>query len=203
MKKYLIWLGELFIWLIVIIIVSSIILFTQAFNVNQQYTYHAFFQDVDGLQKGSPVRLMGLQVGYVSNVKLINNTVFTTFIITEPDTVIPKGSYATTEFFGLGGSKSLEIYPPTTSNVKDKPLIEVKEPIRVNKFMKFSNDMATALVDLGDSVEKMVRDEDIKKYQNLIIKNSDLKNAKNYIDDINKKEDILIEKLENRKHKNE
>ena len=63
--------------------------------------------DVDGLIVGSPVRMMGIEVGHVTKIKPIKDEVFVRFIITEKDLKIPQGTVATVEFSGMAGSKSL------------------------------------------------------------------------------------------------
>lgn len=195
MKKYLVWIIELIVWIVVIAIISLTVTIIQAVHTNKQYAYHAFFQDVDGIQKGSPVRLMGVQIGYISDVKLINNTVFMTFIVTKEGLVLPRGCVATTEFFGLGGSKSLEIYPPTSGNTNSKPFIEIKDPMRISTFFKLSNEIANNLINMNNNATNLINEKNMKKYQNFIIKNSDLKEFDEFIDKIDKEEDKLTEKM--------
>ena len=112
MKKHLLWIAELFVWVLLIFSASFISLYVYNKNVREKNTYYVFFNDVDGLIKGSPVKIQGYQVGYVSDISFVDDDVFITFIITDKDIVMPKKIAATVEFTGMGGSKSLELYIP-------------------------------------------------------------------------------------------
>ena len=94
--------------------------------------------DVDGMIVGSPVKYMGIQVGYIKTIKLLENSAYVRFIITKKDLILPKGVVATVEFNGLGGSKSLELYPPKN---KEEHLIIVERPKRLNDAVWLLADM--------------------------------------------------------------
>ena len=104
-------------------------------------TYQIFMSDVDGMIVGSPVKLMGVQVGYVQKIKIVNNTVYVKFVITDKNVHIPQGAIATVEFNGLGGSKSLEIYPPTEESIASKQIILVSKPKRLHDSITLLNEM--------------------------------------------------------------
>lgn len=96
--------------------------------------------DVDGMIVGSPVKLMGVQVGYIKNIKIIGNNVYVRFVITKENVTLPKGVIATVEFNGLGGSKSLELYPPDENEHSDK-LIVIQSPKRLHDSIGLLNEM--------------------------------------------------------------
>ena len=73
-------------------------------------------------------------------VKILTNDVYIKFVITEKGLRLPQGVIATVEFSGLGGSKSLEIYPPSEKYPTDR-IIAVKEPTRLNKVMGLFNEI--------------------------------------------------------------
>ena len=80
--------------------------------------------DVDGLIIGSPVYIMGIEIGYVTKTKIINDDeVKVRFKITKKHVHIPRGTFATVEFSGLGGSKSLQLYPPTDTKKINEGLL--------------------------------------------------------------------------------
>ena len=108
--------------------------------------------DVDGLIVGSPVKFLGVQIGYIKQIQIISNEVYIRFVITQKDLVLPVGSIATVEFSGLGGSKALEIYPPDKENVTDK-IIAVKEPTRLNKVMGLFDEIFRDLDSIFTTVE--------------------------------------------------
>ena len=84
---------------------------------------------------------MGVQVGYVDRIKILSNDVYVKVIITDKEVIFPKGSIATVEFSGMGGSKSLEVYPPTEESLAAKKLLVVKNPKRLHDSLGLLNDM--------------------------------------------------------------
>lgn len=105
--------------------------------------------DVDGMIVGSPVKFMGVQVGYVQKINIVNNNVYVKFVITEKDVAIPQGSIATVEFNGLGGSKSLEITQPTSETIATNKVIVVNQPKRLHDSMFLLNDMFDKIGAIG------------------------------------------------------
>lgn len=103
-------------------------------------SYQIFMPDVDGMIVGSPVKYMGVQVGYIKNIKILTNNVYVRFVITDKELKLPQGIIATVEFSGLGGSKSLELYPPDKSKQTER-LIVIQEPKRLHDSLGLLNDM--------------------------------------------------------------
>ncbi len=140
-KIRLYFLLELVVWLLVIIVGVSIFRY-QAIKKQSEYkTYQVFLQDVDGLIVGSPVRMMGVPIGYISTVKIVQDHVYVKFLITEKDFPLPKGVIATVEFNGMGGSKSLELYPPDEVSKASGNLIAIKQTNRLGAALGLLNDM--------------------------------------------------------------
>lgn len=131
---------ELSIWFLLLVFVLGIGYVAKQ-NYNQHKTYQIFLQDVDGIIKGSPVRMMGIHVGYVRKVKIINDMVFVDFIINQDGIEIPKGSKVTVEFTGLGGSKSIEIYTPKDKVPKGSQTFEVQQPRRLGAALSLLDSM--------------------------------------------------------------
>ena len=104
-------------------------------------TYQIFMPDVDGLIVGSPVKLMGVQVGYIEKIKIIRDEVYVKIVMTSKGATLPKGAIATVEFNGMGGSKSLEVYPPTKKSLAMNNLIAVQPPTRLNDAMGLLSEM--------------------------------------------------------------
>ena len=191
---------EVLIWLIIILIFvamfSTGIIFKEKNDTND---YQIFLQDVDGLIVGSPVRMMGIEVGHITKIKPTNQEIYVKFILTNPDVYIPQGSVATVEFSGMAGSKSLEIYLPE-KNSEDMPLITVSQPKRLHDALGLLNDMFKKLDTIiysassfGTKLEseafKSIKQKDSNSgmkdfvnYSNKFIENSDKK-----VGDIRKK----------------
>ncbi len=136
--------GEFLIWLIVILFFVSLsslgLIFKEKNNEND---YQIFLQDVDGLIVGSPVRMMGIEVGHVTKIKPTKDEVYVKFIITNPEVYIPQGTSITVEFSGMAGSKSLELYPPEKEDYIDSstPLMTINPPKRLHDALGLLNDM--------------------------------------------------------------
>ena len=136
--------GELLIWLIIVLfVVAFYSLKTIHQEKNDINDYQIFLQDVDGLIVGSPVRMMGIEVGHVIKIKPMKNDVYVKFILTNPDVYIPRGSVATVEFSGMAGSKSLELYLPDKKTYIDEtsPILAVNPPKRLHDALGLLNDM--------------------------------------------------------------
>jgi len=99
-------------------------------------SYIVTFKDVDGLSVGSPVRLMGKQVGNITKLELLDSEIYVTFRITEKATVIPDESIASIQFTGLAGSRSLEIMPKKRKLSTNKKMIYSREPVRINSILQ-------------------------------------------------------------------
>ena len=146
MNKRLVWFIELFLW--AALILALILGFTYKFATadEKNHRYYLFFKDVDGLAQGSPVRMMGFQIGYVRDVKVFGDNIFVSFLVTEKNVTIPEGSSAQVEFYGLGGSKSLEVVPPNESkNGRIGEVILTRNPYRVNDYYTYGKEINVLL----------------------------------------------------------
>ncbi len=132
---------EVLIWLLVITIGVGVYKYNAAKSQKELKTYQLFLQDVDGLIVGSPVRMMGVPVGYISNIKIVQDHVYVKFAITQENFNIPKGAIATVEFNGMGGSKSLELYPPDEVSKAEGNLIAIKQTNRLSSALGLLDDM--------------------------------------------------------------
>lgn len=167
---------EFIIWLIIVAVIVLGVRYHH-YKVQKQYkSYQIFMEDVDGLIAGSPVRFLGVQIGYVKKIRVISSNVYIKFVITQKGLTLPVGSVATVEASGLGGSKSLEIYPPPKNQPVDK-IIATKDPTRLGKVMSLFEDIFRELdvifttmsyaghqLDYENSIQKnLVEPEDMKE----------------------------------------
>jgi phospholipid/cholesterol/gamma-HCH transport system substrate-binding protein len=130
------WILEAFIWLMIVAIIAGGIVFYK-YETNQIHpTYQIFLPDVDGLIIGSPVKYMGIQIGYIKDIKIIEDRVLLKFIITEKNIKLPNNTIATVEFYGLGGSKSLELYPPVNKDYNSADIIIAQPPKKIADSLK-------------------------------------------------------------------
>lgn len=184
-RTRLFWIIEGVVWFLIFALFAMGASILYFHSVKQKNTYHIFMHDIDGLIKGSPVRLMGIQIGYVSKLEPVNDEIYLSFIVTEPHLKIPKGASASVEFTGIAGSKSLEIYPPGGK----KPAfvhenIVVTKGKRLGDFMQAIKKYSALTVDIQEMLAK-IRVQDIQKAQEKII-NANLKPAEEVIENMEK-----------------
>ena len=108
-KEFLVWLAVVF--------TLCFIVFIGIYSYENSFETHSItIPDIDGMIVGSPVHLMGVPVGYVTKIRMLDeDEILVKFKISDKNIHILKGTIATVEFNGLGGSKSLELYPPDSS----------------------------------------------------------------------------------------
>ena len=132
---------EFFIWFVILCFCVVGVKLYQRHEAKKLVTYQIFLPDVDGLIVGSPVKYLGVQIGYIEKIKILSDEVYLKFVITDNDIKLPNGSIATVEFAGLGGSKSLEIYPPTEESIASGKIIVAADPVRLSDSLSLLNDM--------------------------------------------------------------
>lgn len=117
----------IFIFLILILAFLGIKIFKQTFDIGT--TYHATFKDIDSIVIGSPVRILGVDVGHVTKIQSDTDEIHVSFVIKNNNIKIPNGTKASIEFFGIAGSRSIELTPPD-KNTEEIGLV-ISEPIRI------------------------------------------------------------------------
>lgn len=203
MKKYLLWLTELFIWLLILALVSGVIMFAK-YNYKKNFNnYQIFLPDVDGLIVGSPVRYMGVQIGYVNQINMIGEDVYVKFIVTTKDTKLPRGTFATVEFAGLGGSKSLELYPPSEkTTATTTKLIIAQSPRRIHDSLGLLVDMFDQFAGIAYNVSHFMDEVGIIKKEKKptaasqkIKTHNIVKNTNRWLENTNKRCSIFSNKI--------
>ena len=187
--------GELLIWLIIVLIFVSL---STIFNINKEKNdlndYQIFLQDVDGLIVGSPVRMMGIEVGYVKKIKPTNKEVYVKFVVTNPDVYIPQGTSATVEFSGMAGSKSLELFIPD-SNTKNNAIISTIEPHRINDFYNYQNQIARIIITMSSDFMNMFNENNTITIKKFVKSPNEIKQTHKKLDEINNTEEKIIKRL--------
>ena len=174
--------GELLIWLIVILIIVALntLFFIAKEKSNDNY-YRVFLQDIDGLIVGSPVRMMGVEVGHVTKIKPVGNDIYVKFIITNKDVYVPQGTIVTVEFSGMAGSKSLELYLPDKDKYIDNsvPLLTENPPKRLRDSMALLGVMYKKLSSIIYTTSSFGKKLDLD-IDSIIIPKGDLSQFLNY-----------------------
>ena len=136
---------EVLIWILIIVSFVSFIKFQHAKKIGEYKTYRLFMQDVDGLIEGSSVRMMGVPIGYIKTISIVQDEVYVKFLITDKNIEIPQGAIATVEFNGMAGSKSLEIYSPDSVSKASGKIITLKKTNRLGAALGLFDDMFAKL----------------------------------------------------------
>lgn len=154
---------EFIIWFFILCLVVTGVRIHRHNKAKELVTYQLFMPDIDGIIAGSPVKFMGVQVGYVDKIKIISNDVYLKIVITAKDVTLPKGSIATVEFNGMGGSKSLEVYPPTKESIASKKIIAVESPKRLHDSLSLLNEMFDKIDSIMNRVSFFGNEADINE----------------------------------------
>ena len=149
---------EFIVWFFILCICVTGIRIYHHKKAKQMTTYQIFLPDVDGVIVGSPVKFMGVQVGYVDKIKIVSDEVYLKIVISKKDISLPKGAIATVEFNGMGGTKSLEIYPPTDESKAQDKLIVIKEPSRLSRATALLAEMFTKIDSISTKVTYFARE---------------------------------------------
>ena len=194
MKKPII--TEIIIWTILLTIIFSIVFFGYSKLFVEPNIYTIQFKDIDGITTGSPVRFMGINVGHVRNLKSHDKYVNVEIIVTKKNMKIPNGTVARVEFYGLGGSKSVELMPPDGSC--DVGIL-TGDTIRINDVVQ----EAVGMVHIIEEIEKYVKGLDKAGMYKFLVQVGELKNDKiidvsNEISQMSKDTNAKILKIKNK-----
>jgi hypothetical protein len=107
-------------------------------------------QDAYSLSKGSMVRLMGVPIGYVDNVKLATDNSVIVLLKLDPDIPsLPAGAKGTVVAYGLGGSKSLDFELPSATEKQAgtgrEAALSVSNPLRQKALLQAQMEVAKTL----------------------------------------------------------
>ncbi len=141
--------------ILILLCIAATVIFTSYKIYYNTYVkpnlYIIRFHDIDSIIKGSPVRIMGIIVGHVRNLKRVDDVILCEIVVTKPNTKIPDGAIARVEYNGLGGSKSIEISPPKTNDPNAKGIVAA-DALRISDFMDMFQDLREVLVCIKEFV---------------------------------------------------
>ena len=195
MKKKYIWFFEILVWLLIILGTVFFVIYNSTVKAKTGNMYYLFFDDVEGLVKGSPVRLMGINIGYVRDVKIFDNKVFVSFLVTEENVSIPNKASATIEFYGLGGSTSLELSPKTSTEEEHEEAIVTAKSYRVQDFWDGQALVSNVLIDIYGGLGRNVKPSDVPKLKNWAKQSSLVESISAQTGTVNTAQSVIIYKL--------
>ena len=187
---------EILIWISILLTAIGVGIYAYIKTFVEPNVHIIQFKYIDGITKGSPVRFMGINIGYVRALKSKDKHVNVQILITKKGMEIPNGTLARVEFYGLGGSKSIELMPPDSSCEVG---ILTGNTIRLNDVAH----EAISLVGIIEMVEKYVKNINEKSVQKFLteiksLNDEKIKNVGNEFDNI---EGGISEKFETIKTK--
>ena len=141
---------EIIIWCLILTVIFCAGIFGYSKIFVEPNIYDIEFKDIDGITKGSPVRFMGINIGYVKKLIPEEKHIHVKIVVTKKDIKIPNGTIARVEFYGLGGSKSIELMPADNNGNGG---IVTANTLRLHDVVMKSE----SLVEILEAVEKMVK----------------------------------------------
>ena len=195
MKRKQIWLIEIIVWLFIIFCGCLFFIYQTNIKDNVQNTYYIFFDDVEGLIKGSPVRLMGINIGHIKEVKIFENKVFVSILVTKKGVIIPKSATATIEFYGLGGSTSLELNPSTASETDNTEEIIPSSSYRVQDYWDGSKLSSEVMIALYSSAGRAIDEANLLNKKDVLKQSKSIAKIVNQLNGVNKSQTVIINKM--------
>ena len=141
---------EIIIWCLILTFIFSVGIFGYSKIFIEPNVYNIEFSDIDGITKGSPVRFMGINIGYVKKLKPKDKHINVQIVVTKKDMKIPNGTVARVEFYGLGGSKSIELMPADSNGAQG---IVSANTLRLHDMVAKTE----SLVGILEALDKMVK----------------------------------------------
>ncbi len=147
--------SDLLLWgALALLLAGGLYLWAVALPIAQGERITLQFHDANEITRGSLVRMMGTEIGYVDKIRLKKDHVEITVRTNRQALKIPSGSMFTVQFTGLVGAKCIEVVPPDVPRprVQGKPLYLVEEPLRLKDNMNYQMDI---LQDLQEGAENL------------------------------------------------
>lgn len=123
------------------------------YKIEKPNTYSILFKDVDSLVKGSPVRFMGMNVGHVTRLERKDDYIVCKIRVTKKNVKLPNGTRAKVAFNGLGGSKSVELFPPDKNENNPNGII-AEDFLRINDFVGVIKELRDVCITIYNMVDK-------------------------------------------------
>ena len=120
---------------------------------------------------------------------------FISFLVTKDNIQIPKRATATIEFYGLGGSTSLELNPSTSSETSNDEMILQGESYRVQDFWDGQKLVSNVLIDIYGGMGRTIQKADLINNKDLLKQSKLVKNFTKETGKINTAQSVIIYKL--------
>ncbi len=147
--------SDILLWVLLVLLVSlGVYLFAIRIPEKRGQTIVLHLKDANEISKGSSMRMMGTEIGYVDDLRIQRDHVEITVQTYPTSLEIPSGSIFTILFTGLAGGKSIEVEIPAVPrpNINGKPVYQVLEPVRMKQALNSTIDVTQALQDGAENI---------------------------------------------------
>ena len=125
------------------------------------YVVKARFHYTGGVQKHAPLRLSGVDVGEVKDIRLVygDQTMIELDLWLEDGVKLREGSVAYVTTLGMMGEKYVEIKSGTSSGnyLKEGDLLLSEDPVRLEELMKLGTKVADDIGKMAQDISKMTK----------------------------------------------
>jgi virulence factor Mce-like protein len=123
------------------------------------YPIFLYFDSAAGLEKGTVVRMAGVKIGYVKDIRLKDQQAEVELSI-RPEVKLPVDSKATLASLGILGEKYIEIIPgPTLKYAMEGSSLEVASPLSLEKLGTELVDISSEIQETGETLRDVIGDE--------------------------------------------
>jgi len=151
------------------------------FDKDQYHPYKAFFEDTGGMALKAPVKIAGVEVGWVDEIQLHEDGKAEVMMQIDRNIKLAKNAYAMIHQDGLIGVKNLEIDPgdPTTGFLLPGSFLSMpgRTPASVGELLDQFRDIATTIQDISTSFKTVFAsrqgEENMRKTLDSVTKASD------------------------------
>lgn len=129
------------------------------FNKDQYYPYKAYFDDTGGLSAKAPIRIAGVEVGWVETISLLSGGKAELVLRINRRNKLAKNAYSMIHQDGLIGTKSVEIDPgdPSTGLLMPGSTLSMpgKTPTSVGELLDQFRGIASSIQDITNSIKSV------------------------------------------------
>ena len=123
------------------------------------YPVYLYFESAAGLEKGTDVRMAGVQIGYVEDIRLKDHQAEVELRI-RPEVKLPIDSKAALASSGILGEKYIEIIPgQTLVYAMEDSSLEVVSPISLEKLGTELVDISSEIQETGETLRDIIGDK--------------------------------------------
>ncbi len=134
-------------------------------------------------------------IGYIRQIKIFDNKVFVSFLVTEKNVTMPKCAKATIEFYGLGGSTSLELTPVNIKEVDNTEEIIPSKSYRVQDFWNGQALVADVMINIYGAIGRTIKSTGLIDKKDYLKQSALINKFAQQTGQINEAQTVLIYKM--------